>query len=305
MANANPNQQPQPWVPLGVNPPTFDGTKLDGANKWLRKFTRYAQASGVAGNDRCNIFGLLLTGMAETWFNSLPDATRANFNLLEQAFIAQFVDVPAASIQRKIQVVNRTQFLGETVDSYFTDARSKFEGQNLPVDFEVALLINGLRQDIRAVVMQQGPYANVADLLDKCRRVEASLPPAPVSAYAMHKDMFYEDETSEMTDVRSDMKEMKEAIKKLTEQMSRSRQSTPQRQVSFSDQVQACYNCGRTGHFARNCRFDRTRYRQQSPGNRGRRPFNPNRLYFQGRRRSPSPRRNNQNFPNKHQHQEN
>ena len=300
MANQGQNAaNPHNWIPFGINPPTFDGSKIESASKWLRKFERYAQASGAAGNDRCNVMGLLLTGMAETWFNSLAEGVRTNYQQLEQAFRNQFIEVPASNIQRKIQMVTRQQFLTESVDNYFTDLRSKFEGQNLPVDLEVALLINGLRQDIRSAVLQQGPYETVPALLDKFRRVEASLPSGQAQLFAINPLMTaasYEAESSELKELREEMREMRIALKKLTDKMSRSRETTPTRRVSFADLPIACYICGRQGHIARECRANGTRYRNESPGRQSpRRSFKPQ--SFMNSRRSPSPRYSSRDGP--------
>ena len=76
-----PQVQPEPVPPqinamaLAFKPSSFNGLHPETANRWWQSFNRYAELAGIQGKARCSLLGLLLSGSAEIWFNSLPEQT--------------------------------------------------------------------------------------------------------------------------------------------------------------------------------------------------------------------------------------
>lgn len=126
---------------------SFNGLHPEVAGRWWRNFERYATLSGIPGNDRCNLLGLLFTGSAEIWFNSLPQQTRDDYAALEAAFRDKFVTAAHTQLQRQMAILSGAQRVGESLDEYITEAKSKMVDYNYDPQLQMTLLINGLRPD--------------------------------------------------------------------------------------------------------------------------------------------------------------
>ena len=176
-------QQPQHVLPamtrcmliLAFKPPVFDGLIPDLAGKWLINFNRDTDLVGLVGLDKCRVMGLLLSGYSETWFNNLPQTTRHNFEHLQHAFIRTFVNADHTRIYRQMASLSRIQQPRESVDVYITEARAMMMEHNYDDDLQMTLLLNGLRPDIKGLVIQHLPFPNLRGFVHKCRHVEASL----------------------------------------------------------------------------------------------------------------------------------
>ena len=144
--------QPPLHNPLAgsFKPVSFNGLHPETAGRWWRAFGRYATLSGIQGNDRSPLLGLLLCGSAEIWYNSLP---------------------PHNQLQRQMSLLTRTQRVEKTVDEYVTEARSKMVDYNYYEDLQVTLIINGLRPEIKTIVMQHLQFQNIDALVNKARHL--------------------------------------------------------------------------------------------------------------------------------------
>ena len=81
-------------------------------------------------------------------------------------------------------------------------------------------------------------------------------------------------DSPELKKLKDEMRDVRIDFKKLTDQMFRSRESTPTRRLSFSDSPLTSYNCKRQGHVAREYRSNGTGYRSESSGRQSPRSFN-------------------------------
>ena len=251
---------------LGFNPPHFSGAPADEAKLFWKKFIRYCDVTGVKENDRSTIFGLLVSGSVELWYNSLPAQTINNFATFENAFKAHYVNAPAEEFKRKVNMLKCKQDETESVDSYFTNTLSQFDGQNLPLDLQLTLLVDGLRSSIRAVVLQHGPFETVSSLLDRCRRVEASLShdadtTQSIIASAVSNAKSRVNEAVES--LKNELQGIKEKIKEMTSQLKKSPLPRERKRVYYANHRKTCYNCGSLHHLARNCTVYRTGFRQR------------------------------------------
>ena len=303
MAQAPDNLADQPAAPLENNnlnqlpllafnfrPQSFDGILLENSNKWLDKFERYANLAQANNEGRCTLLGLLLTGIAETWFNSLPNDTKTKYDNLRVAFRDKFVNAPASLMQRQLSTLQRVQQPSESVDAYFTEARAKLIAHNFPEELCITLLLKGLRADIQSVVLQHQPFNNVDDLLSKARHIEVALRaapqiPSPASAFAAVSKSDLMVTMGDLAQAKKDMVE--EIVEKMQNLTQREKSPGPvrsfPRRVRFNEPYPSCFRCGRSNHFARNCPFDRPEppRRSSSPFPR---PFpNQRRAPFRGR----------------------
>lgn len=281
-ANAFPN-----LLALSHKPPSFDGSRPDTARRWILNFNRYADLAGIAQNDRCTLLGLMLSGSAEKWFDNLPAAVRNDFEQLTAQFNQQFVNVETTRMQRQLQAIQRTQQSGETVDEYFVDFCSKIEEHNFDPAFKQTLIINGLRSDIKGLVIQHQPFNDVNELLNKARHIEASLkatqvnpyvcPTIPVLAATTKEEMFATTgdlmklETSIVDKVVGRLQQTKLREESDYQQP---RQFPPGRS---QNNIPRCYNCNSTKHFRRDCpfgeRYNRSSFRNSTEGAARHLPF--------------------------------
>ena len=109
-AALNQNLQLAPnMLALSFKPPSFDGSRPDLANRWLNNFNRYADLSAINGENRCTLLGLLMIGGAGTWFDSLDQNIRQNYDLLQAQFRQTYIDVEHTRVERQMATLRRVQ----------------------------------------------------------------------------------------------------------------------------------------------------------------------------------------------------
>ena len=200
--------QPPLHNPLAgtFKPVSFNGLHPETAERWWHAFDRYATLSGIQGNDRSPLLGLLLSGSAEIWYNSLPPQIRDDYAALEAAFREKYITAAHTQLQRQMSLLTLTQRVGETVDEYVTEARSKMVDYNYDEDLQMTLIINGLRPEIKTVVMQHLPFQDIDALVNKARHVESALkiqiplflPKYSANTVKMATDSFEDDSPSHL-----------------------------------------------------------------------------------------------------------
>lgn len=178
---------------LSFRPQAYSG-KQNG-DKWLQKFTRYCQLTDINNDNKCRLFSLCLTELAETWFNALADDIKQDYDQLTAAFREKFITAEPTKVQRQIADLARCQLPNETVDQYITEAREKMIQYGYGEDLQMTLLINGLKPNIRSVVLQHLPFDNLNAFITKAKHVEAAVATMPAyttSPYLPPSSMKYQ-----------------------------------------------------------------------------------------------------------------
>ena len=262
-------QQQQPAFPamaenmltLAFKPPVFNGQAPETAGRWLRNFNRHADLADIEGQQRCTLLGLLLSDNSETWFNSLPQATRQDYDQLQKAFRQMYMDAQHNRWQKQMATLTTTQQSGESVDVYITNARAKMADQQYDEELQMSLLLNGLRPEIKSLVLQHQPLPDLQSFVTKCKTLEASLQASLFNHYIGNATypMVANLASSAVVVNPHNLKKVDEAIDTLVskinnlelqadEENHRREQGEP-----CTDHVLRCYNCGSTKHLVRGC----------------------------------------------------
>ena len=128
----------------------------------------------MSDDQRRSLFALLLRGPANTWFNTVHDSDKVDFDTLSQQFLAKYAPAPITQWRRASEMWSRDQRPDETVEEYGADMMSKAKDVHAAEEMARFAIMRGLRPQLKAYVMQQNPQT-VTDLLDAAKVAEATI----------------------------------------------------------------------------------------------------------------------------------
>ena len=162
-------------VPNSIKPPTFSGRPGENAQNFLRNFDRYSTLLNYGNDRKQQLFPLLLEGRALTWYNILPDDIQGNLAQLRQSFTDHFITSEHTAVGRRIDAIQRVQGPTESVDNYICDALQRMTDLNYDANLQIALLINNMRPELKAALLQHLPFENIQALSRKAGHVEEAM----------------------------------------------------------------------------------------------------------------------------------
>ena len=120
------------------------------------------------------LFAPLMRGAANTWFNTLPDADRADYNTVITRFRDKYAPASITMWRRASEFWSRNQRPTECVEEYMSEMLREAHEVSAPDDMIRYAAIRGLRAELRTYVMQQNP-ATTTDLLEAAKIAEATV----------------------------------------------------------------------------------------------------------------------------------
>lgn len=268
---------------VAVKPTAFNGLHTEKAQQWWANFHRYVEFAGIEGANRGKLLGLLLAGTAQLWFDSLPDATKDDYERLEAAFREKYIILGPNNLQVQMQALARQQLPTETVDEYIADARAKMANFNYNNDLQMTLILNGLRSDVKAIVLQHLPFANIEALAAKAKHVEAAL-----KSYVQATPTATQQANAVDLDLGQALGGLTAKVAALAGQINRGatrpRGQGGYRAPPWQDQEKRCFICDSNQHLKRNCPQGQGQGRYEGPQGFSQGQYNRPRGFGQGRR---------------------
>lgn len=261
---------------VAVKPTAFNGLHAEKAQQWWANFHRYVEFAGIEGANRGKLLGLLLAGTAQLWFDSLPNQTKDDYERLEAAFREKYIVLGPNNLQVQMQALARQQLPTETVDEFIADARAKMANFNYNDELQMTLILNGLRSDVKAIVLQHLPFANIEALAAKAKHVEAAL-----KSYVQATPTTTPQANAADLEISQALGGLTAKVAALAGQINRGtarpRGQGGYRAPPWQDQERRCFICDSNQHLKRNCpqaqgqgRYERSQAFAQGQYNRPR-----------------------------------
>ena len=159
--------------------PTFSGSASDMLpEEFIKKFNTYARVNHLTEQRKLNVAGIQLSGVAETWFNDLPDdgPARTDWSAFSAALVSRFT-VPNADMNYFSLFTSRKQKKFETVEDYAEELKKmikKIRNKSMVSEVvQVTTFINGLVPHLKRTMDYQGMYPNtLVEAVLNAKRIE-------------------------------------------------------------------------------------------------------------------------------------
>ena len=144
-------------------------TGREQADDWLDQFNLFLKFRKVVGQDRIDLFSLLMQGAARDWLSTLPPATLATETVLFTEFKNRFGLSQAQKWRTERELWSRDQLDGENVDEYVVTMQVIANRIGMSQENLLRMIIQGLKPELRLFTMN-ADVKNIKDLLSQGRR---------------------------------------------------------------------------------------------------------------------------------------
>ena len=259
----------------------FSGYPQENAAKFMSEFESYATLYDLPKGDkrRTAAFHLHLRGPALTWFNSLSETAKYNWESLEILFKEKYVHFnwQSSTVMMTTEIFQNLRLSpGQSIEDYYCNLVEKGKILKKPDHEILSKFISGL-PDKMAFFVRAGRPTDLQTAVTSAKMAEAC-------GYRQESDMVHaikaETRKAPNTDDKQDIKDLKDQVEKLSSlvsQMSASQQnaqskpyntrrqfnSYPQRNNAPVQQQNRqiprsveCYACHGHGHIQRDCNWN-------------------------------------------------
>ena len=173
MASSNPDPTPG-TSSTSLTPSSFHGNGTENAQDWLDYFKRYVAFKQLNANASLALFALLIRGTVNTWYSSLSNTDRVNYDGVLERFEKKYAPAPINLWRRASELWSRDEKSGETVEEYYSDMVRRAREMSASDEMTRFAMVRGLRPELRTYVMQQNPATN-DELLAAAKVSEATV----------------------------------------------------------------------------------------------------------------------------------
>lgn len=281
MAAAPPNV-----ATFGFRPVAFNGLHPENAQQWWTNFLRYVTVAAIPDNQKPSLLGLSLCGAALLWFDSLDQAVKDDFERLEAAFRTKYIVPGPTALQRQMSLIQRMQLPAESVEEFIADSKAKMVSFGYNNNLQMTLILNGLRPEIKAIVLQHLPFENIEALQTKAKHVESALKSYIQSEVTPTANVAQSTQPAELRTLEKAIEKLSLDVAQIAQQVQYGQSNPPKygngNQSGFNQPrrfqnprprqndpafVKRCFQCNSPGHFKRDCPENRQR------GGRNNAPF--------------------------------
>ena len=133
----------------------FHGNPGERADEWLSWYVNYAEAMQFNDDKRRLFMPFYSRDHAKVWYDSLPADTKNNWRTLTNVFKDKFNG--SDGLANEATILNIRQNAEESCASYFTRFTRATTNKNIPEAILAGVVLNGLRPEIKQIVMPQDP----------------------------------------------------------------------------------------------------------------------------------------------------
>ena len=155
-------------VGVGAAHPSYAVSKFDGVSEdvemWLQKFKRHARLQYLHTENYVDAFAFHVTGVAETWFLTLPASQQASWEGLRAACRERFARSQHGRWRQERDLYSMKQQPGQNVASFAADVLQAARGVEMTEAQLVRLVLGGLHEKVTPIVEMSQPET-VEDLL--------------------------------------------------------------------------------------------------------------------------------------------
>ena len=129
---------------------------------------------GFLEKEKCHLLRLLLSDNEGLWFGSLRKDIQKDWDMLQNEFIAHFIDNGYLRQQRTLDLLKFNQ--GEqSFKQYFAYVVCEMNSVKFPKQLQISLIIKNLNPELRCLILQYQPYATKDELYQKGINLENAL----------------------------------------------------------------------------------------------------------------------------------
>ena len=153
---------------------TFRGTADKDPAEFWRRLNNCMEYKNIDGLDKLRLAKAILVERACDWLKKLPDATKADYVLLAEAFKNCYIKPPVLRFRSACEMFEKKQGIDETVDAYANRLQCLAKRIDVNDDTLLYALVSGLRPKLGSYVLGKNPSkvtcaiddARIAEMLD-------------------------------------------------------------------------------------------------------------------------------------------